>query len=105
MEKSLKRLDVRRVKKTELRKLEEKHNPEMRNLFSEIENMNAILPELIASVKKGKDLDLAAYFVGLRHGIILNCLNDTEEDEPEQSLSKRIADVFFTPYKTSPTKH
>lgn len=83
MQKLLKSSDVHPVKKTELQKIDERHNPEQRNPLVEIENICALLPELIAAVKRGKDMGRAAYFVGMWHGIILN----TPEENVGQVMS------------------
>src|SRR6266404_3481627 len=59
-EKMFKKFNILAKRKTELSKVEEMRSGETVGIKAEFENMHAILPELIASVRRNKDLDKAA---------------------------------------------
>ena len=91
MKKMFKNPTFKPAKKTELQRLEERQNPGLFNLTTEVEHICAILPELIASVKRNKDIDRAAYFVGMWNGICLCAVDTTDKQELSETSPANAA--------------
>lgn len=84
-------------KKSELLKLEERRLGETPDIVTEFAHICAILPELIASVRRNQNLDRAAYHVGIVQGVFIGLAADAPyKEENERVLAaKRIAEMFF----------
>jgi hypothetical protein len=84
-EEMLTRANIPAKRKTELQTLEARRTGETPEMMDEFKNLRAILPELIASVRQRKNLERAAYYVGLASGIFIGLAADTEtlgDDNP-----------------------
>jgi hypothetical protein len=91
IEKMFKNSNVLARRKTELSRLEEKRTGEVADVGAEFENLHALLPEIIASTRRNKNLEKAAFYVGLVRGIFIGLAVEVSKDDEPEGISIAMA--------------